>query len=488
MNPIVRRAYESELKYIKANLLYFVETYVHIENKAADELIVPFKLWDGQKTTLESIRRHRLNCILKARQLGITWLALAYAVWVMLNPGKTVIALSQTETYAKELVRRVAVILRYMPELVREHEWDGKTWESTALSVSILHENGLTSMFQAFASTPGAGRSLTANLIILDEWGFQEHAELIWASVMPTINNPTGTGQVIGLSTMKRGSFFEKIWNENKAFNKLFLPWNTDPSRTAEWYEETRESIGDDIYAEYPATPEEASLIVGGAFFPEIRDYIHIAEYLPEGTCRNYISLDYGLDKLACYWHRIDTNGEDIVYREIAESNLIISAAAERIKAATGREKIDAIFAPPDLWNRRQDTGRSAAEIFAEHGLPMTRTSNDRVQGWLDLKEWLAPRKTLDEQTGKEIIKAHMRFLRGATPYLWKCLLSIQKDERRKDDCADQPHELTHGPDALRAFAAGRPWEAEERSERDPLAPPEYDEQVESFFEFSGGY
>ncbi len=487
MNPIVRKAYQSELQYVRTNLLYFVETYVKIEDKQTDGLIVPFELWDGQRNVLNSIRTHRLNIILKARQLGITWLALAYAAWVMLRPGKTVVALSRTETEAKELVRRIVVILSHMKELIREDDWGGMTWESTALTATIVHENGLRSTFQAFPSTPGAGRSFTANLIILDEWAYQEFAEKIWTSVFPTINSPSG-GQVIGLSTMKRGTLFEQIWNENKIFNKLFLGWNTDPRRTPEWYEQTKESIGDQIYAEYPATPEEASLIVGGAFFPEIRDHIHMVDYLPEGTRRNYISLDYGLDKLACYWHRIDTAGEDIVYREVAESNLIISAAAERIKEAMGREKIEAIFAPPDLWNRRQDTGRSAAEIFAEHGLPMTKTSNDRVQGWLDLKEWLAPRRTLDEQTGQEIIKPHMRFLRGATPYLWKCLLSIQKDERRKDDCADQPHELTHGPDALRAFAAGRPWGAEEQKERDPLAPPEYDEQIESFFEYSGGY
>ena len=41
------------------------------------------------------------------------------------------------------------------------------------------------------------------------------------------------------------------------------------------------------------------------------------------------------------------------------------------------------------LWNRRQDTGKSAAEIFAECGVPLTKADNRRVQGWYDMAEWL---------------------------------------------------------------------------------------------------
>lgn len=486
MNPIVQKALTNELQFIRGHLIYFVETYVHIEDKDAEELIVPFRLWPKQKEALESIDRHRLNIILKARQLGITWLSLAYAVWIMLLPGKTVIALSRTETEAKELVRRVGVILRYMPELIREEPWGGMTWEQSALKASVIHPNGLVSTFQAFASTPSAGRSFTANVIILDEWAFQEYAEEIWTSVFPTINRKNA-GKVIELSTMKLGTMFEKTWKEAKNFNRIFLPWSTDPRRTAEWYESTKLAMGDRVYADYPASPDEAFMTVGGNFFPEIRDHIHLTDYIPAGTCRRYISLDYGLDMLAAYWHRVDVNNEDIVYREIAKSGLIVSEAAAAIRAACGTEDIEAVYAPPDLWNRNRDTGRSTAEIFSECGLPMRRTSNDRVQGWLDLKEWLLPRETREEQTGTPVIRPHMRFLRDAAPYLWRCLLTIQKDPRRPNDCANDPHELTHGPDALRAFAAGRPWAAEEELPRDPLAPPEYDEQVDEFFKF-GGY
>ena len=86
---------------------YFIENYCQIEDKDTPGVAVPFALWDGQREALQELAAHKLNIILKARQLGITWLVLAYAVHLLLKtPGATVIAISRTEEEAKELVRR----------------------------------------------------------------------------------------------------------------------------------------------------------------------------------------------------------------------------------------------------------------------------------------------------------------------------------------------------------------------------------------------
>lgn len=480
MNSIVEQALDEELKYCREHLQYYVDNYVHIEDKDSAEIIVPFRMWDAQKEALQSIHEHRLNIILKARQLGITWLALSYASFTLLFPGRTVVAMSRTENEAKELVRRLDVIIGNAPELFREYT-------KSSLSLSVKHSNGLESVFQAFPAAAGAARSFTANLIILDEWAFQAFAREIWASAYPTINRPTG-GKVIGLSTIKRGTLYEDIWRGDFGFNKIFIPWSADPRRTPEWYEKTKAALGDETLAEYPATPEEALTIVGGSFFPEMRHHVHIVDVLPSCECRRYLSMDYGLDKLACYFHMIDDQGNDYIYREIAKSGLIVSEAAAAIKSAMGNEKIDCCYAPPDLWNRNRDTGRSTAEIFIECGIPMRMTSNDRVQGWLDLKEWLRPYETRDEHTGETKVTAHMRFLNGEVPYLWRCLTEIQKDENRPNDCANDPHELTHGPDALRAFAAGRPRAYEAPAPiKDPMFDePDYEDQVNALFDFGG--
>ena len=91
-------------------------------------------------------------------------------------------------------------------------------------------------------------------------------------------------------------------------------------------------------------------------------------------------------------------------------------------------------------------TGRSAAEIFSECGLPLQRAENDRVQGWYELREWLrlgegGPRLRVCESC-RNLIKS---------------LSEIQRSVQDPNDAARTPHILTHAPDALRYFAAARP-------------------------------
>ena len=61
------------------DIVFYVETFVTIEDRDEPEIYIPFKLWDGQKEALCTLDENKWNIVLKARQLGFTWLALAYA-------------------------------------------------------------------------------------------------------------------------------------------------------------------------------------------------------------------------------------------------------------------------------------------------------------------------------------------------------------------------------------------------------------------------
>ncbi len=189
-----------------------------------------------------------------------------------------------------------------------------------------------------------------------------------------------------------------------------------------------------------------------GAFFPEFRQGIHTCEPFPiPSHWRRYRAFDYGLDMLACYWIALDDSGRAYVYKELYESDLIISKAAEKIKAMT-KEGIYETFAPPDLWNRRQETGKSAMEIFADNGVWLTKADNDRVQGWLNVKEWLAVRQAAD---GTQ--QANLVIFDNCTNLI-RCLPQLCRDKANPNDVDSKTdHELTHAPDALRYFLAGRP-------------------------------
>ena len=182
-----------------------------------------------------------------------------------------------------------------------------------------------------------------------------------------------------------------------------------------------------------------------GQYFGEFSEDTHVVSPfpLPEGWRRS-AALDYGLDMLAVLWFAVSPTGQVYCYRSLEQSNLTISAAAAAIRAAQS-EMVEEIIAPPDLWNRRQDSGHSAADIFAEHGVPLVKAGNSRIGGWLCVKEYLRA----DEGMPR------MLFFSTCRPIL-RSLPLLQHDKHNVCDAATEPHDITHSPDALRYWCSRR--------------------------------
>ena len=198
--------------------------------------------------------------------------------------------------------------------------------------------------------------------------------------------------------------------------------------------------------------------IFDGQYFCEFRSDVHVISpfEIPKGW-RKYRTVDYGLDRLACLWIAVSPDMKFYVYREYCESNLPISEAAKAILQRTpDTEDIYATLAPPDLFARSQESGKTKASIFSEFGINFTKTSNEREAGWLALKELL---KT-DENSS-----ARLKFFSTASEII-RCLPALTVDKARPSDCSNEPHEITHAPDALRGFAAfyARPNDEEKKA------------------------
>jgi phage terminase large subunit len=205
-----------------------------------------------------------------------------------------------------------------------------------------------------------------------------------------------------------------------------------------------------------------------GQYFSEFSRDIHTIEpFVIPKHWRRYVAIDYGLDMLAAYWIAIDTQGFAYVYKELYESNLIISEAAKRMKEVNGSDSIYRWYAPPDLWNRRQETGKSAVDLFRENGIQFMKTNNDRVQGWYNVKEWIKPYNSKDEQTGETKMVAKLRIFKNCSNLI-RTLPQLQFDDRDPNDVANEPHEITHAPDAIRYFCSARPLNAVNEEKRDP--------------------
>ena len=208
--------------------------------------------------------------------------------------------------------------------------------------------------------------------------------------------------------------------------------------------------------------------VYAGQYCSEWRRDLHVIEpfQIPDWWQR-YRAIDYGLDRLACIWAAFDELGNAYVYRELCVSDTIVSDAARMILSA-GDEPIAATFMPSDLMGRSSQTGVSIYETFSSAGLQGTPVSNQRVPGWLNLKEWLHP---VVNENGVKVPR--LRIFSTCTELI-KCIPLLRFAEKGDpSDASTEPHDITHAPDALRYLMDGRPRAGErpveDRHHRQPV-------------------
>lgn len=200
--------------------------------------------------------------------------------------------------------------------------------------------------------------------------------------------------------------------------------------------------------------------IFEGQYFPEFKREVHTMEPISlPAHWRRFRSIDYGLDMTACLWYATDSAGNIFVYREFYESGLILSEAAEKINKMSEGEKIIYTVASPDLWNRRQDSGRSGMEIMTAAGLIGLRRADDRrIEGWRNMREYL---KIEENEDG---MRSKLNIFNTCTNLI-RCLPLLVHDKHHPEDCSDSPHEITHAPESLRYGLMSRPIATWERSQ-----------------------
>ncbi len=220
-----------------------------------------------------------------------------------------------------------------------------------------------------------------------------------------------------------------------------------------------------------------------GAFFPEFNPDRHIMRTdmpeIPEGAIR-FRALDYGLDMTACLWCAVLEKGNIIVYRELYESNLLLSEAAEKIINATDKnERIRYTVASPDLWNRRQESGKSGFDIMTAKGLKnMIKADNSRIEGWRIVREYLKHGSSFGGEPKIRIWQGCKNLLR--------CIPLLRFDDKVREDAAGTPHEITHAPEALRYALMSRQPKAPAKGKRFTSSVYTFDEiRPESRGEFS---
>ncbi len=244
-----------EFRRVVESFPHFVASHVWI----ADGGGTRFVPWSWQVRLARVWRERRQVVILKARQLGVSWLAAAYALWMALTErGALVLLVSQTESDAVELLGKVQFIFDHLPEFLKP---DSRN------NLRCLKFPDLHSAIVALPSTRRAGRGRTARLVIADEHSQHDWAEANFAALQPTME---AGGQFVILATADgTGNLFADLCAQARQpgseWHFVFLPYWLRPGRDEGWYERQKASLPRPwmIHQEYPRDPDEAFVQTG---------------------------------------------------------------------------------------------------------------------------------------------------------------------------------------------------------------------------------
>ena len=215
---------------------YFFKNYLKIQHPVRG--LIPFETYEFQDECVEDFLEHRFNIVLKSRQLGLSTLVAAYAVWMAIfQKEKNILIIATKLTVAQNFITKVKTMIRSLPKWMILAD----IVENNKQKIRFSHG----SQIQAIPTSEDAGRSEALSLLIVDEAAFVRNFDTIWTGIYPTIS--TG-GRVIILSTPNGvGGQYHKLYVDAEAglneFNAINLPWTVHPERDNEWFEKTTKNM-----------------------------------------------------------------------------------------------------------------------------------------------------------------------------------------------------------------------------------------------------
>ena len=396
---------------------------------------------------LAHLETDRLVLLLKARQIGMTWLTCAYTLYrCMVRRSRTVLMFSQGLREANELIERVRLLYltsadrNRLPDLITDNT-SSLEWTNRSRIISL-------------PATRKAGRSYTASIVVLDEFAFMQWGTELLAAVKPTID---GGGQLILLSSADGfGTPFHRFWQAAQArqndFTPLFLDWRANPDRGANWRNQRKaEGLSEsDIFREYPENDLEAFIHASGLVYdvwsdgPADGNVSELAEFTSDAG-PVYWACDDGYagsrDERTGYFTADSHPRVFLLVQEHADGRLCVFYEDYRVKTLADQH-ISTVLELPYPQPEYVATDSSAAELrgrLQAAGL-YTRGKPPKIEESIKtLRRMLA-----SDQNGVRRILVHPRCKH----------LRSEMASYRYDPQTEKPVKaFDHGCDALRYFA-----------------------------------
>lgn len=224
---------------------YFFNNYVKIQHPTKGT--IPFKTFPFQDDCVKEFIDHRFTIVVKGRQLGLSTLVAAYAVWLALfQKDKNILIIATKLQVAQNFIKKAKTIINNLPAWL--------VLPTVTANNKQLVEFSHGSTIKAIPTSEDAGRSEALSLLIVDEAAFVRDFDTLWTGLYPTL---TTGGRAILLSTPNGvGGQYYKLYKDAEAgtneFKAIKLNWDVHPERDQEWFDkETRNLSTRQIAQEY---------------------------------------------------------------------------------------------------------------------------------------------------------------------------------------------------------------------------------------------
>lgn len=279
--------------------LSFVEFLAFVQIRSDDPLnptVAMWQPWDYLTKRASAWETGQSEVILKARQLGYTWLVSAYLVWRARN-GWACAVISKGQLEARAVLARCRFIEARLPAHLRAGNVD-RIFKAD----SCEYPSGGSIL--AFPSTEDAGVSFTLQLVAMDEFAFHPYGSANRGAITPALS---AGGQMLILSTADpalgpSGDFHDLYWaskEDRTPYQAHFEPWHARPGRDAAWLARERAAftgMAEEFDAFYPETDAAAFVARSGLVYPQFDVSRHVQEArIPWEDCtRKVAGVDWG--------------------------------------------------------------------------------------------------------------------------------------------------------------------------------------------------
>ena len=109
MPPLSKQKQIAEIVRCGKDPAYFINRYVQIQHPIRGR--IPFHTFDFQNECLVHFNDNRFYIVVKSRQLGLSTLTAAYAVWMtMFRKDKTVLIIATKLAVAQNFIKKVKTV------------------------------------------------------------------------------------------------------------------------------------------------------------------------------------------------------------------------------------------------------------------------------------------------------------------------------------------------------------------------------------------